>query len=85
MKVEAAPMAVVEAEEAAAQAAVSAVVPAADAAMGDGGEGKEEVAKEDPAKMRVVDLRAALEKRGLDTGGLKKVLQGRLQEALDKE
>ena len=41
--------------------------------------------KEDPGKMRVVDLRAALEKRGLDTGGLKKVLQGRLQEALDKE
>jgi hypothetical protein len=40
---------------------------------------------EDPAKMRVVDLRAALEKRGLDTGELKKVLQGRLQEAFDKE
>ena len=40
---------------------------------------------EDPAKMKVVDLRASLERRGLDTSGLKKVLQERLTAALAEE
>ena len=40
---------------------------------------------EDPKKMKVADLKSALETRGLDTTGLKAVLQQRLQEALDRE
>ena len=40
---------------------------------------------EEPAKMKVVDLRASLERRGLDTSGLKKVLQERLTAALAEE
>ena len=40
---------------------------------------------EDPKKMKVVDLRAALKKRGLDTSGKKAELQSRLQDALDDE
>jgi hypothetical protein len=40
---------------------------------------------QDPSTMKVTDLRTALEERGLDTSGLKKVLQARLSDALDKE
>lgn len=39
----------------------------------------------DPAKLKVVELRAELSARGLDTKGNKPVLIERLQEALDKE
>lgn len=38
-----------------------------------------------PDKMKVADLRAALQERGLDTKGTKPVLVARLQEALDAE
>lgn len=38
-----------------------------------------------PEKMKVTDLRSALQERGLDTKGTKPVLVARLQEALDKE
>ena len=37
---------------------------------------------EDPNNMKVADLRASLERRGLDTSGLKKELQERLTVAL---
>ena len=40
---------------------------------------------EAPDKMKVADLRTALQERGLDTKGTKPVLVARLQEALDKE
>lgn len=39
----------------------------------------------DPAKLKVVELRAELSARGLDTKGNKPVLVDRLKEALDKE
>lgn len=39
----------------------------------------------DPKKMKVGELREALEKRGLDTGGLKNELIHRLEMALDEE
>uniref|UniRef100_A0A0V0G3Z0 Putative scaffold/matrix specific factor hnrnp-u/saf-a n=1 Tax=Triatoma dimidiata TaxID=72491 RepID=A0A0V0G3Z0_TRIDM len=38
-----------------------------------------------PSKLKVVELRAELSARGLDTKGIKSVLVERLQEALDKE
>ena len=38
-----------------------------------------------PDKMKVADLRAALQERSLDTKGTKPVLVARLQEALDAE
>ena len=38
-----------------------------------------------PDKMKVAELRAALQERGLDTKGTKPVLVGRLQSALDAE
>lgn len=39
----------------------------------------------DPSKLRVVELRAELSTRGLDTKGNKPVLIQRLKEALEKE
>ena len=39
----------------------------------------------DPSKMKVAELRTACEARGLDSAGLKKDLQERLQESLDME
>lgn len=39
----------------------------------------------DPAKMKVVELRAELSSRGLDTKGVKAVLVDRLREALQQE
>lgn len=39
----------------------------------------------DPAKLKVVELRAELSKRGLDTKGNKPVLVKRLKEALEEE
>lgn len=39
----------------------------------------------DPAKLKVVELRAELSKRGLDTKGNKPVLVKRLREALETE
>lgn len=39
----------------------------------------------DPAKLKVVELRAELSARGLDTKGNKPVLVDRLREALEKE
>ena len=40
---------------------------------------------EDPRKMKVVDLRASLERRGMDTSGLKAALKTRLAAALAVE
>ena len=40
---------------------------------------------ENPTKMKVAGLRASLERRGLDSSGLKKVLQERLTAALVEE
>lgn len=39
----------------------------------------------DPSKLKVVELRAELSSRGLDTKGNKPVLVQRLKEALEKE
>lgn len=39
----------------------------------------------DPAKLKVVELRAALAERGLDTKGNKPVLVERLRKALEEE
>lgn len=39
----------------------------------------------DPAKLKVVELRAELSARGLDTKGNKAVLVKRLKEALEEE
>lgn len=39
----------------------------------------------DPAKLKVVELRAELTARGLDSKGIKAVLVARLQEFLDRE
>ena len=39
----------------------------------------------DPAKMKVVELRAELSNRGLDTKGVKAALVKRLKIALEKE
>lgn len=39
----------------------------------------------DPAKLKVVELRAELSARGLDTKGNKPVLVKRLKDALEKE
>ena len=46
---------------------------------------EEEEQEEDPSNMKVADLRTSLERRGIDSVGLKKELQGRLREALDME
>ena len=40
---------------------------------------------ERPSKMKVAGLRASLERRGIDSSGLKKVLQERLTAALEEE
>jgi heterogeneous nuclear ribonucleoprotein U-like protein 1 len=39
----------------------------------------------DPSKLKVVELRAELSSRGLDTKGNKAVLVDRLKEALERE
>ena len=39
----------------------------------------------DPSKLKVVELRAELSSRGLDTRGNKSILVDRLKEALEKE
>ena len=39
----------------------------------------------EPEKMKVAELRAALQEKGLDTKGTKPVLVARLQEAMDAE
>lgn len=39
----------------------------------------------DPAKLKVVELRAELSARGLDAKGVKAVLVKRLKDALEKE
>merc|ERR1712064_181197 len=39
----------------------------------------------EPEKMKVAELRAALQERGLDTKGTKPVLVARLQEAIEAE
>lgn len=39
----------------------------------------------DPAKLKVIELRAELQARGLDIKGIKAVLVERLREALEEE